>query len=176
VKQEYVMPVNYYNFTWNPVPGASTYDIYGNNALIFHGSPLSFRDEIFKIFDAIESKTGQPIIMGDTVVFYLVARSNTNQVLAVSNLVRMRLAFYIAEQTPQVFAKSPNIRISGTVIDCSSLKGTARVTLYSLSGEKLWAKEGLAIKTMLPDQLPRGVYSMEIFGSFGKTSRVLVRQ
>lgn len=171
--------VTYHVFSWNPVSGAAWYDLYGNNVRFSHvlNQPRdSLKVSIGTISDSIEKETGKQVKVDDTLTYYLVARSSTNQILAVSNFVHMPFQFLVGTRPHKTLEKAPGFRISGPLIDCSSLKGTVRVTLYSLSGEKLWEKNGFGIKTMVPDQLSRGVYTVEVIGAFGKASRVVVRE
>ena len=142
IHQAYENYDNFYDFTWNDVQGASWYDLYGNNVLFLHTQPqhLPLRQSVINIINTIARATGHPIKSGDTVTYYLVARSYTNQIIGVSNFVRMPVIFYIAAQPPKAFPKDNGIRISGALIDCSSLKGSVQISLYSLNGAKVWAK------------------------------------
>jgi hypothetical protein len=183
IKQEYVYPPgdNFYDFTWNPVQGAAGYDFYCNNVPFLHvssgsGPTLTFREQLGKFIDIIESETGKTLNYRDTLAFYLVARSYNNQILGVSYFVRMPFDLYVAAQPPKSYQKDSGIRIGGSLIDCSSLKGTVRIALYSLNGEKVWAKQGVGVKTMVPGHLPRGAYTVEVTGGFGKTGRVIIRE
>jgi hypothetical protein len=177
VQQEYVMPVNYYNFTWNPVQGAAWYDIYGNNVPILHTQTQPANHQsVNGIIDSIGRATGKQLKMEDTVTFHLVARSATNQILAVSYPVHKQWVMYIGTQTSKAVQKPSGIRISGPFIDCSALIGMVRISLYSLNGEKVWVKKGSAVKTMVPDRLPRGVYTVEVTGLFGKISRTIIKK
>ena len=177
VQQEYVMPVNYYNFSWNPVQGAAWYDIYGNNVPILHTQTQSANHQsVGGIMDSIQRATGKTLELDDTVTFHLVARSTTNQILAVSYPVPKQWVMYIGTQTSKHVQKASGIRISGSCIDCSSLMGPVRISLYSLDGEMVWLKKGSAIKTMAPDRLPSGVYTVEVTGLFGKMSRVIIKK
>ena len=182
MQQEYVYPGdNYYNFSWNSVQGSVGYDFYCNKFLFLHvspglGSPLTYREPWGQFINIMESKTGKQLKGGDTLVFYLVARSFNNQVLGVSNFVRMPFQILVTAQPLKTFQKANGIRITGTLIDCSSLKCPVKISLYSLNGAKVWAKQGVSVKTMVPDHLPRGAYTVEVTGGFGKTSRVIIRE
>jgi photosystem II stability/assembly factor-like uncharacterized protein len=160
---------NYYDFTWNQVQDAMWYDLYGNNVQFLHtlsDQPLPIRIQIPNIIYSIERASGKQIKSGDTVTYYLVARSPTNQILGVSNFIRMPPILYVCS----------GIRITGSLIDFSSLREMVRISLYSLNGKKVWARNGIGIKALLPHRLPRGAYTLEIAGEFGKTSRVFIKQ
>jgi photosystem II stability/assembly factor-like uncharacterized protein len=182
MQQEYVYPGdNYYDFSWNPVQGSVGYDFYCNNFLFLHvspslGSPLTYREPWGQFINIMESKTGKQLKGGDTLVFYLVARSFNNQVLGVSNFVRMPFQILVTAQPLKTFQKVNGIRITGTLIDCSSLKCPVKISLYSLNGAKVWANQGVGVKAIVPDHLPRGAYTVEVTGEFGKTSSVIIRE
>lgn len=182
IQQQYIYQSgSYYDFSWNSVQGAEWYELYGNNVLfsprsLMFASARTFRESDMKVIDSIARATDKPIRDLDTIVFYLVARWYNSQIIGVSNYVRMPVQFLVSAQSPIFFKKSSGIHIFGSLIDCSSLKGPVQILLYSLNGAKVWSKQGVGVKAIVPAYLPSGTYTLEVTGEFGKTSKVFIRQ
>jgi photosystem II stability/assembly factor-like uncharacterized protein len=167
---------NDYNFLCDSIPGAVWFDLYANDIQIMHDSGYSAWGRGVDVADQLDKMSGQHLKNGDTVTCYLVARSNTNRILAISHYVRITIDLNVNVEKNEGKIITSQLRISGLSIDCSSLKGKVRVSLYSLRGEKLFSQEGFAIKTRVPDRIPRGIYTVEIAGSFGKKSGVVMKR
>jgi hypothetical protein len=105
----------------------------------------------------------------------MVARSLGNEVTAISDKFRLKYILAIDVQTPESMQKGPTVRMSGSVIDCSSVEGMVRISLYSCNGERVWSNKGTGLKTILPAHLSRGIYLMEVNGPTGNVNRDIIK-
>ncbi len=178
LQQDYDMPVNYYNFSWNAVAGATWYDIYGNDVPVCRTQNQTSTTNLttIAVIDSIKRATGKSLEFGDTVQFYVVARTASDQIVGISNFVHKEFIMYIHIQYPKVKRHISDFHISGSLIDCSSLKGVVRLSLYSLSGQTVWQTTGIGVKSGVPEHLPKGMYTLQVSGSFGKTNRIIVKK
>jgi len=58
-------------------------------------------------------------------------------------------------------------------IDLSHLKGTVYTTLFNLTGKTIWRKSGVELKTTLPANIPKGIYTIETISETGKSTQMI---
>lgn len=159
----YECPVNFYDFHVAECDGAAAFDFYANGTLLYR--VVKAIDLIGMISgnvidDMLEKAVG-PSDWGERLTFSVTGRSANDEVTCISQTLEYTYDLYIGTKTPDLRHDQPAARITGSTIDCRSLKGEVRITLYSLSGKKVWSTQGTAMIPGIPSYLPRGIYTVK---------------
>ena len=175
IVHEYDMPNNSWRFRWDYEMSGKRCEVYGDDVLIYRTTGNVININVNNVISSIEQETGREIGYGP-VNYHLVVRSNDSNVVAISDNVLYTFWFAIPVTAPAPASISSCIRISGEVIDCSALDKLVAVTLFSLNGKKVLEKRGIRMKTVLPDHLSPGLYTMIFNGSFGRIERNIMKK
>jgi hypothetical protein len=167
VYASYEMPVTFYSFTWDMVSGAASYELYANDVPFVNVQDNRSASHInaHTLLDLINSKTGGSVNVSDTVQFYMVARSATNQIVKISNVVHFKYDFLIQTRSPGVGNKNPQVHIPGSSINFQLPNGEAQLSLYSLDGVRVSTEKDIRAGNLFISPLSQGVYVVKLNGS-----------
>ncbi|NLD94750.1 MAG: hypothetical protein GX639_19005, partial [Fibrobacter sp.] len=152
LKQTYTNPGNFYDLK---ITGSSSFTL----SLNINGIPLpqislhsqSNTISTLNTIQYLEHETGKKVNFNDILTFYVYGQSSNGEIVTVSNFATIPYGLYISSQPARKTYNNQDIRITNSIIDCSSEKEKVQISMYSLTGKKVWAKQVSGEKTTLPN-------------------------